>query len=188
LTGNPLSLPDDTVVESEEPISDAITIEVTNPEACPRYSARVVRDVKIGPSPDWLVKRLETLGVRAINNVVDVTNLVMFETGQPLHAFDYDLISNQKIVVRLAESGESFTTLDGQIHTLKTDDLLICDGKRGVALAGVMGGENSEVSESTRHILLESAHFNPSTIRKTAKRMGRRCCIERRGRLLSFEK
>jgi phenylalanyl-tRNA synthetase beta chain len=172
ITGNRIKLPDDTVPESGTPASDWIAIEIEDPEACPRYSARVIRDVKIGPSPDWLKNRIESLGVRSINNVVDVTNLVMFETGQPLHAFDYNLIADRKIVVRLARKGESFNTLDGRTHTLTEQDLLICDGKQGVALAGIMGGENSEVSETTRHILLESANFDPPTIRKTAKRLG----------------
>ncbi|HDQ46039.1 MAG TPA: phenylalanine--tRNA ligase subunit beta [bacterium] len=164
--------PDDSVNESDEVSSDWISIEIMDPAACPRYTARIMRDVQIRPSPDWIKERLEALGVRSINNVVDATNLVMLETGQPLHAFDYDLIAEKKIIVRLAEGGESFTTLDGLKHTLTQNDLLICDGRRGVALAGIMGGENSEVSDRTRNILIESAYFDPPAIRRTSKRLG----------------
>jgi phenylalanyl-tRNA synthetase beta chain len=164
--------PDDFVSESAQKATDSFSIEILDPSACPRYSARIIRNVTIGPSPDWLRKRLESVGIRSINTIVDATNYVMMETGQPLHAFDLDLLSKNKISVRLAKTGEFFTTLDGKSHSLESGDLLICDGDRGVALAGVMGGENSEVSVKTRNILLESAYFNPQTIRRTAKRLG----------------
>ncbi len=165
-------MPDDAVKETDSSMNDWIGIEISDPEACPRYSVRVIRDVKVGPSPEWLKERIEAVGLRSINNVVDITNYVMYETGQPLHAFDYNLVQGGKIVVRKAGEKEIFTTLNNEEHKLCSDDLLICDADRGIALAGIMGGSNSEVSEKTRHILLESACFDPLTIRKTAKRLG----------------
>jgi phenylalanyl-tRNA synthetase beta chain len=150
----------------------AVDIRIEDPQGCPRYTARRLRDVRIGPSPEWMRKRLEAAGMHAINNIVDVTNYVMLETGQPLHAFDADLLTGDRIIVRRAGDIRQFTTLDGQARPLSAEDLLICDGARPVALAGVMGGQNTEVSEATRRILLESAHFDPMTIRRTAKRIG----------------
>jgi len=164
--------PDVTVEETNKLANDGISVEVVDSQACPRYSARIVYDVKIAPSPQWLKTKLESVGIRSINNVVDVTNYVLMETGHPLHGFDYDLIQRKKIIVRKAERGEVFTTLDGTARTLTPDDLLICDEDRGVALAGIMGGLNSEISEYTQNVLLESAYFDPMTIRKTAKRLG----------------
>ncbi len=149
-----------------------VEVEILNPESCPRYIARYVENVKIAPSPRWLVKKLEAVGLRSINNVVDVTNYVMMETGQPLHAFDFDLLEGHKIIVRHAKKNEQFTTLDGQIHQLPENALLICDAKKPVALAGIMGGLNSEISSSTKRVLLESAYFNPNNIRRTAKLLG----------------
>ena len=172
ITGNALKKPDDTVKETDSSVNDWVEIEIVDKVACPRYSVRIIRDVKVGPSPKWLKERIEAVGLRSINNVVDITNYVMYETGQPLHAFDYDLIQGRKIVVRKAGKKERFTTLNNEEHTLCSDDLLICDADRGIALAGVMGGLNSEVSGKTRHILLESANFDSMTIRKTAKRLG----------------
>ncbi len=152
--------------------NETVGVDILAPDACPRYTARLIRNVKIGPSPKWLVDRLRAVGLRSINNVVDVTNYVMMETGQPLHAFDYDLLIGGRILVRTAKDGEKFVTLDGKEHTLKAGNLLICDAERAVALAGIMGGENSEVSENTRHILLESAYFAPFSIRKTTRQLG----------------
>ena len=173
ITDGSLRVPDDSVQESDTKKADSlIEIKIEDAKACPRYSARLVEAVEIKESPDWIKQRLESLGMRPINNAVDVTNLVLLETGQPLHAFDYDLIAGQKIIVRLADQNEKFTTLDDQSHTLTKEDLLICDGEKGVALAGVMGGQNSEVSADTRNVLLESAYFDPQSIRKTAKRVG----------------
>ncbi len=169
---NPLKKPDDLIKETDSSVNDYVQIEIKNPIACPRYSVRIIRDVKIGQSPKWLKERIESVGLRSINNVVDITNYVMYETGHPLHAFDYDLVQGGKIVVRKADKKEKFTTLNNEEHTLCNDDLLICDEDRGIALAGIMGGLNSEVSEKTRHILLESACFNSLMIRKTAKRLG----------------
>jgi phenylalanyl-tRNA synthetase beta chain len=148
-----------------------VKIIIKNARACPRYAARLIEAVKIGPSPEWMAKRLQAVGIRPISNIVDVTNYVMQETGQPLHAFDFANLQGQRIIVRLAEPGERFQTLDGKLHELQKDDLLICDGARPVAIAGVMGGLNSEVSESTQNVLLECAYFEPLGIRKTAKRL-----------------
>ena len=164
--------PDTSVKESDAPVGDYISVEIKSPAGCPRYTCRVIRNVKIGPSPKWMKTRLESAGIRAINNVVDVTNYVLLELGQPLHAFDYDLVKGQKIVVRQAEDGETITTLDGAERKLSSDDLLICDGERPVALAGVMGGADTEVSEGTMNILLESAYFSPDTVRKTSRKTG----------------
>jgi phenylalanyl-tRNA synthetase beta chain len=149
-----------------------VSVMIQDPCLCPRYSARVIDDIRIGSSPPWLRVRLEACGIRAINSVVDITNYVMLETGQPLHAFDYDLLPNHRIVVRAAGSATKFTTLDSADRELTADDLLICDGAVPVALAGVMGGMDSEVRQSTKSILLESANFDPTAIRRTAKRLG----------------
>jgi len=172
ILGTELNFPDFTIPESDEDINRLAEVELLDSQKCPRYSCRVINNVSIGPSPAWLRARLESSGIRSINNVVDVTNYVLLELGQPLHAFDYDLIEERKIVVRAAGDGEIIKTLDGAERKLTRDDLLICDGKRPVALAGVMGGANTEVSESTKNILLESAYFDPSTVRKTSKKTG----------------
>jgi phenylalanyl-tRNA synthetase beta chain len=172
MVGAPLRLPQPVIVESGEPASTQSSVVIEDAELCPRYAARLISDVKIGPSPEWLKLRLEAVGMRSINNVVDITNFVMMELGQPLHAFDFRQLREQRIVVRRAQDGDTFTTLDGQVRTLMNSDLVICDGVGPVALAGVMGGENSEVSPETTDILLESAYFNPTTIRRTSKRLG----------------
>ncbi len=153
-------------------IHDMASVIIEAPEFCPRYAARLLTDVTIGPSPDWLRDRLLSVGLRPINNVVDVTNFVMLELGQPLHAFDFDQLAEHRIVVRTAQSDRQFATLDGKTRTLAPDTLMICDGKRPVAVAGVMGGLNSEISDTTRRVLIESACFNPASIRRTAKRFG----------------
>lgn len=172
ILGTGLNYPDFSVTESDEDINKLAGVELLDSQKCPRYSCRVIRNVGIGPSPAWLRTRLESSGIRSINNVVDVTNYVLLELGQPLHAFDYDLIEGRKIIVRAAGEGEIIKTLDGIERKLTPDDLLICDSKRPVALAGVMGGSNTEVSESTKNILLESAYFDPSTVRKTSRKTG----------------
>jgi len=172
MAGNPLRLPAVKVVENGPAISGQTSIAVNEPGLCPRYAARLIRGVTIGPSPDWLVSRLEAVGMRSINNVVDVTNYVLMELGHPLHAFDFSLLRGGCIVVKRAGKGEMFTTLDGQSRLLDDRDLVICDGEGPVALAGIMGGENSEIRPETVDILLESAYFNPSTIRRTGKRLG----------------
>ena len=145
---------------------------VDDPLGCPRYSAGLVRGVSIGPSPFWMRYRLHSSGVRSISNVVDVTNFVLLECGQPLHAFDFKRLRGRRIVVRRAEQGEVFVTLDGQERTLTAEDLMIRDGEGSVGLAGVMGGLNSEIEDSTEDVLVESAFFDPLTIRKTSKRLG----------------
>ncbi|MBI2533983.1 MAG: hypothetical protein HYW03_17485 [Deltaproteobacteria bacterium] len=147
-----------------------INIQIDTPRLCSRYSARIVDAVDVAPSPPWVRFRLESCGIRSINNIVDITNYVMLETGQPLHAFDLDRLPARRIVVRPARERQKFTTLDGVERELATDDLLICDGDSPAALAGVMGGVETEVGAATRSILLESANFDPTAIRRTAKR------------------
>lgn len=153
-------------------VFERTSVTIEDPEHCPRYAARMVENITVGPSPDWLRDRLLSVGLRPINNLVDVTNFVMMETGQPLHAFDHDRLEEGRIVVRTAAEGERFTTLDGKERTLAGDMLMICDGKRPVAVGGVMGGLNSEIEDHTRNVLIESAYFDPVGIRRTAKRLG----------------
>lgn len=168
-TGLPFEIPSISLQEAEKPIEDFATVSIESFDACPRYSCRVVYDLRVKSSPEWLKRRLAGCGIRSINNVVDATNLIMMELGQPLHAFDYDLLEGGKIVVRMAKAGEKFQTLDEVERTLNKDSLLICDGEKPVALAGVMGGHNSEVSYNTATVLIESAHFNPKAIRRSSR-------------------
>jgi len=172
MVGATLQQPDPVITESGSLITQKTSVTIEDADLCPRYAARLIENVKIGPSPEWLSRRLESVGMRSINNVVDITNFVMMELGQPLHAFDFNLLREHRIQVRRAHDGDQFTTLDGQARTLMESDLVICDGVGPVALAGIMGGGNSEVSPETTDILLESAYFNPSTIRRTGKRLG----------------
>ena len=167
-----LELPQQTLDETGAPAAEQTSVTIEDSERCPRYSARLIKGIKVGPSPDWLVRRIEAVGMRSINSVVDVTNYVMMELGHPLHAFDFNLLRGKRIVVRRATDGEEFVTLDGQKRLLCNDDLMICDGEGPVAVAGVMGGENSEIQDETVDVLLESAYFEPTGIRRTAKRMG----------------
>ncbi len=155
-------------------INDLVSIEIKNPELCYRYAARAVKDVKIEPSPAWMQRRLAAAGMRPISNIVDITNYVMLEYGQPMHAFDLDQVQGRKIIVRTPKDGEAIRTLDGQDRNLDSEMLLICDTNRPVGVAGVMGGENSEITERTNTILLESATFKGSSIRLTGKKMGLR--------------
>ncbi len=176
LTGNPLKLPQISVQESGAAAAELVRVRIDDAELCPRYTARVVRGVKVGPSPDWLKNTLEKVGIRSISNVVDVTNFVMLEIGQPLHAFDYHLIAKgadgqPAIVIRRAVEGEKFTTLDGQERTLSNQMLLIADESKGIALAGIMGGQNSEINQLTVDVLIESAYFKPQNIRATSKKL-----------------
>jgi phenylalanyl-tRNA synthetase beta chain len=164
------TLPKDKI--GKQSIHDFAKVEIIDPDLCPRYSAGLLFDVKIKPSPFWLQEKLESIGLTPINNVVDITNFVMMETGQPLHAFDFDEVAKGKIIVRRAGVDTDFKTLDSKDHKLESDMLLICDGERPVGLAGVMGGENSEILDSTTRVLVESAYFNPVSIRKTAKKTG----------------
>lgn len=153
-------------------INEHTSVTIIDKDLCPRYAARLIFDVKIEPSPFWLQDRLNSVGIKPINNIVDITNFVMMETGQPLHAFDFDRLEEHRIEVRAAVDGEKFTTLDDAEHQLNSETLLICDGKKPVALAGVMGGLNSEIEDSTTRVLLESAYFDPTCIRKASKRTG----------------
>lgn len=173
ITGAPLRLPASEVAEEDgRTVAEWTRVDVQAPELCPRYLARVITGVRIAPSPPWMQERLRAVGMRPINNVVDVTNYCMMELGQPLHAFDYDRLDGGRIVVRRAHEGERITTLDGKEHQLDQEMLLICDASRPVALAGIMGGLDSEVTDETTTILLESATFDPVSVRKTAKRLG----------------
>ena len=160
--------------ENGENISDTISVEVLDKDKCQRYCARMVKNVKIGPSPSWMQERLRACGVRPINNIVDITNYVLLEYGQPMHAFDLRDLADNKIIVRRAENGEVIKTLDEQDRTLTNDDLVIADGKRAVAIAGVMGGFNSEVKDDTTTVIFESATFDGSSVRLTAQRVGLR--------------
>ncbi|HWP22794.1 MAG TPA: phenylalanine--tRNA ligase subunit beta [Candidatus Binatia bacterium] len=153
-------------------IDRRVAVAIEDPRLCRRYSARIVEEIQIAPAPSWLRFRLESCGIRSINNAVDITNYVMLETGQPLHAFDLDKLSARKIIVKAAGAVTRLTTLDGVDRELSAEDLLICDGDTPVALAGVMGGIDSEVGDSTRALLLESANFAPLSIRRTARRLG----------------
>lgn len=167
-----LRVPVSSLAERGPSVEEVSSVQILDPEACPRYVARILEGVRIEPSPFCLRNRLALTGVRPINNIVDVTNYVMLEWGQPLHAFDLDRLAEGRIVVRKARDGESFETLDGETRRLNAQDLLICDGQGPVALAGVMGGLNSEISHETTRVLLESAFFEPRGIRRTAKRLG----------------
>ncbi len=169
LTGATLRLPDIRLDEEGEPIAMDYSVEIIDEDLCSRYVARLIEDVQTGPSPLWMQYRLKQAGVRSISNAVDVTNYVMLETGQPLHAFDADRIRQGKVLVRRAREGEEIVTLDGAKRRLHPHSLLICDPGGPIALAGVMGGLDSEVTGSTRRILLESAHFNPSSILRTSR-------------------
>ena len=169
-----LKIPNPVVKEGSGDISEYISVDVDDAELCPRYSARVIKNVKIEPSPLWLRMRLRASGVRPINNIVDITNYVMLEYGQPMHAFDYAMLEGKKIVVRRAADGENFKSLDDNDHTLNADTLVIADEKKAVALAGVMGGANSEIKDTTTTVVFESANFLGSSVRLAAKAQGMR--------------
>jgi phenylalanyl-tRNA synthetase beta chain len=172
LTGGRLRPPDCSVRESPSVTTAGWRVTIEDPELCPRYAARLIVDLVVGPSPAWLAQRLRAVGLRPINNVVDVTNYVLWELGHPLHAFDGDLLTDRHVVIRRARPGEAVLTLDGQSRPLGDAMLVIADAARAVAVAGVMGGANSEVRGSTRTVLLESAYFAPASIRRTAKALG----------------
>lgn len=172
LTEETLSLPEISFKECEVPVENSLHVSIGDKEDCPRYACRVIKNVKVGPSPDWLKTRLEQCGMRSVNNVVDATNYVLLELGHPLHAFDFDKIAEGEIVVRKAREGESIKTLDGKERALTESMLLICDYEKPVAIAGVMGGLDSEIREHTRHIIVESAYFNSVNIRRTSKQLG----------------
>lgn len=165
----PLNLPRFTVEEGDKRAEELAEVEIWEPDLCPRYCARIVLGVEVKESPPWLQERLVKSGLRAINNIVDATNYTMLLTGQPIHAFDYDLLRKRKIIVRRAEEGEKIITLDGIERELSSDMLVIADAERAIAIAGVMGGQNTEVTLGTENVLIEAAHFNPASIRRTSR-------------------
>ncbi len=171
LLSSPLTM-NSTEIEPNPKELQSVKIIIEDTTKCPRYAARIVRNVQIKESPDWLKARLTALGLRPRNTVVDVTNLLLMEYGQPLHAFDYDTIEDAHIIVRTATNGEQFTTLDSKVRTLDNEILMICDAHKPIAIAGVMGGENSEITTKTTSVLIESAYFQPSSIRRTSKKLG----------------
>ena len=170
----PFVLPEVTVKGNNEKVEDYVSAEVQDKELCPRYCARVCKNIKIGPSPKWMQRRLAASGIRPINNLVDITNYVMEEYGQPMHAYDLDTIAGHKIIVRRAKDGDVFRTLDGQERKLDKDVLMICDAEKEIGLAGIMGGENSMITDHVTTVLFEAATFNGANIRKSAKRVGLR--------------
>lgn len=171
-TGKELIMPKIELDESEKDVTEFADVQIDEPDLCGRYTARIIEGLKIGPSPDWLKNRLEAVGLRSVNNVVDATNYAMLETGQPPHAFDYDKIAQGKIIVRKAHAGEQIVSIDGTQCELNTDMLVIADPNGPVAVAGVMGGLDTEVGEKTTRILLEDAHFDPVSVRTTSRKLG----------------
>ena len=161
-------------VGTDGDVNDYISVEVKDNDLCKRYCAKVVKNVKIAPSPEWMQRRLSACGIRPINNLVDITNYVMEEFGQPMHAYDLDTIADHKIIVRRAEDGENFVTLDGQERELDSGMLMICDGEKPVGLAGIMGGENSMITDDVKDMLFEAACFDGTNIRLSSKRVGLR--------------
>ncbi len=170
--GKSVTMPDLSYSECGGNISDYLSVQVKDPDLCPRYIARAVKNVKIGPSPKWLKDRLTTAGIRSINNIVDITNFVMLEMGQPMHAFDYKDIRGGQIIVRRAAEGETIVTLDGKQRSLSGDMLMICDAQGPIGIAGVMGGENSEIKDDTKTVIFESAKFMHGNVRRTARSLG----------------
>ncbi len=162
------------VTGNGEDVRDYVSVEVLDADLCPRYCARVCKNIKIGPSPEWMQRRLAASGIRPINNLVDITNYVMEEYGQPMHAFDLDTIAGHKIIVRRAKDGDEFQTLDGQVRRLDSEVLMICDAEKEIGIAGIMGGENSKITDDVHTVLFEAAAFNGPNIRKSAKRIGLR--------------
>lgn len=159
---------------NDEDVNDYIKVSVENTDLCPRYCARVVKNIKIGPSPKWMQRRLASVGIRPINNLVDITNYVMEEYGQPMHAYDLDTIAGRQIIVKTAQDGDTFTTLDGQERKMDKDVLMICDGEKAIGIAGIMGGENSMITDDVKTMLFEAACFDGVNIRKSSKRVGLR--------------
>ena len=159
---------------NSEDVNDYVRVTVENTDLCPRYCARVVKNIKIGPSPKWMQRRLASVGIRPINNLVDITNYVMEEYGQPMHAYDLDTIADRHIIVKTAENGEKFTTLDGQERDMEENVLMICDGEKAIGIAGIMGGENSMITDNVKTMLFEAACFDGVNIRKSSKRVGLR--------------
>lgn len=172
--GKDFKAPDVTVKGNGEDVNDYIKVRVDDPDLCTRYCARVVKNIRIAPSPKWMQRRLAASGIRPINNLVDITNYVMEEYGQPMHAFDLDTVAGRQIIVRRAKDGDEFQTLDGQMRKLDSDVLMICDAEKEIGIAGIMGGENSKITDDVKTVLFEAAVFNGPNIRKSAKRIGLR--------------
>lgn len=172
--GKEFKAPDVTVKGNSEDVNDYIKVRVDDPDLCTRYCARVVKNIKIAPSPKWMQRRLAASGIRPINNLVDITNYVMEEYGQPMHAFDLDTVAGRQIIVRRAKDGDEFQTLDGQMRKMDSDVLMICDAEKEIGIAGIMGGENSKITDDVKNVLFEAAVFNGPNIRKSAKRIGLR--------------
>ena len=172
--GKPFCPPVVTETGNDENVNDYISVEIENKDLCSRYVARVVKDIKLAPSPEWMQRRLAACGIRPINNIVDITNYVMEEYAQPMHAYDLDTIADHKIIVRNAKNGEVFTTLDGQERTLDDSMLMICDGEKAVGIAGIMGGENSMITDNVKTMLFEAACFDGTNIRLSGKKLGMR--------------
>jgi phenylalanyl-tRNA synthetase beta chain len=171
ITGKKIRMPAGDIRESADDINQVTSVSIIDSDLCPRYTARMIKDVRVGPSPVWMRTRLEAVGLRSINNVVDVTNFVMLEMGQPLHSFDFRYLEEGRIVVRKSRPDEEFVSLDGKSRKLSADTLLICDGVKPVAIGGIMGGLNSEVKDDTQVVFLESAYFNPASIRRSARKL-----------------
>ena len=172
MLGHRIRIPKPKYVTRSPAASERIAVEVDDPNGCPRFTARMIEDVRVGPSPAWAQRRLEACGVRAINNVVDITNYVMLELGQPMHAFDDDRVAEHRLVVRRAEPGERLRTLDGVDYTLDPEMLVVADARRAVSLAGIIGGSDTEIGPGTTRVLLEAAYWNPPAIGRTARRLG----------------
>ncbi len=166
-----ISIPEIKITESNDLTKDLVKIKIENHDLCKRFTGRVIRNIEIKESPDWLKKRLASVGLKPKNNIVDITNFVMFETGQPLHAFDYDKIKGKKIIVKTANDGDKFITLDSKERVLNSDSLMVCDAERSIGIAGIMGGKDSEISSDTKNIFIESAYFDPVSIRKNSKKL-----------------
>ncbi len=170
----PFQAPVVSVNGNGEDVNNYICVEIQDKELCTRYCARVCKNIKIAPSPEWMQRRLAACGIRPINNLVDITNYVMMEYGQPMHAYDLDLVAGNKIIVRRAQDGDEFCTLDGQVRKLDADMLMICDAEKEIGLAGIMGGENSKITDEVQTVLFEAATFNGANIRRSSKRVGLR--------------
>ena len=165
-------LPENNFSECDTPTSSLIKINIENKDHCKRFTGRVIKNVNIKESPDWLKKRLKSIGLKPRNNIVDITNFVMFETGQPLHAFDFDKIRGNEIIVKSAKEGDKFVTLDSKERILNSESLMVCDAEGYSGIAGIMGGELSEITDATKNVFLESAYFDPVSVRKNSKKLG----------------
>src|SRR6056297_142246 len=174
LLGSKLNLPEINLEEGKEKTEDLVKVKIQNKEDCKRYTARVLKDVEVKESPKWIKGKLEKCGVQPINNIVDATNLVMLEMGQPLHAFDLEKVEGNEIIVRRAKEGEEITTLDNENFELDNEAVLISDKKEGLAIAGIKGGKKAEITKDTKDVVLESANFDQVSVRKTSQKIGLR--------------